>query len=781
MKKQLLILSLLLILSKSILGNGVAIVDQISGVYFKLIDSRVQVKVNNQVAIIKALQTFRNTVGDQKKPQYAFPLPEQASATNLRWFFNGEWFEAYIAPGGNGSPGGGGGEVPHPDLTQYLGSTPVKFSIPHFIQPDSLLVVELTYVQLLPYSFGNVDFEYPNDYQLIQSSAIVLQELNFDLLSERTIDSVKSINHPSALISNFSDSANVFFRITEAPADKDYHVQYQLSLDELGLNSFSTFISDSASIADSIAGGYFLFIVEPQTDTNNVIDKVFTLIFDRSGSMGWENKIIQAKNAANYIVNNLNEGDYFNIVDFSYTAESFRPNHVPSSPINRQAALSYIASLQADGGTNIGDAFSVAVPQFSVTTDSTANIIIFLTDGQPTVGITSLDPLLQHIQQAVTLNESRISIFCFGIGTDVNAQLLGLISAQNHGLAEFLGNDEIEARISNFYRKIKNPVLLDPQISVTPNILFDLYPDPLPNLYIGQQMIIAGRYTQPQPTSITFSGSAFNQPVQFSYDFDLADTTNQDFQFLTKVWAKKKIENLTALYYTYNPSSLEAEQLKMEIIWLSVHYGVLSQFTIFTTNVPVELVHLTATVVGSSVQLTWQTATELNNHGFIIERKLGKEGSWNSIGFVKGNGTTTSINDYSFIDDLSSLNFKGTVYYRLRQLDFDGSFEYSMIIEVEINTTLNHYELKQNFPNPFNPSTKINYAIPVDSRVILEIFNSIGEKVAVLHDGNQPAGQYQLEWRANKFPSGIYICRIKAFSTLGNEKFMNSMKMILLK
>ncbi|MBK6773501.1 MAG: VWA domain-containing protein [Ignavibacteria bacterium] len=178
------------------------------------------------------------------------------------------------------------------------------------------------------------------------------------------------------------------------------------------------------------------------------------MILDRSGSMSGT-KIVQAKNAAAYIVNNLNPGDKFNIVDFETNVYSFRNRHVPYSVQTRDSALTYIQNISASGSTNISGAYSTAVPHFNAANDSTANIIIFLTDGLPTVGITQTTQLLAHVRNLILTTETKIFLYSFGIGTDVDQQLLTLMSSQNNGFAEFLLNDQVEERITNFYRRIK--------------------------------------------------------------------------------------------------------------------------------------------------------------------------------------------------------------------------------------------------------------------------------------------------------------------------------------
>ena len=193
-------------------------------------------------------------------------------------------------------------------------------------------------------------------------------------------------------------------------------------------------------------------------------------------------------------------------------------------------------------------------------------------------------------------------------------------------------------------------------------------------------------------------------------------------------------------------------------------------------EIPVELTSFTAERKDKYITITWSTATETNNMGFEVERKTSDK--WENISFVSGKGTTTEISKYYFQDEISSLN-SNKVSYRLKQMDFDGAFTLSDIIEVDL--TPSQYELSQNYPNPFNPETKINYALPFKSEVQISIYNSLGEKLAVLENASKDAGYYELVWNASDLASGLYLYIITAKSLENNNEFRNVKKMLLIK
>ncbi len=191
--------------------------------------------------------------------------------------------------------------------------------------------------------------------------------------------------------------------------------------------------------------------------------------------------------------------------------------------------------------------------------------------------------------------------------------------------------------------------------------------------------------------------------------------------------------------------------------------------------VPVELISFGAAAVESSINLTWETATEKNNYGFDIERSQDKK-VFEKIGFVGGNGSTTRKHTYSFSDENAP---SGRSYYRLKQLDYDGSSTYSNIIEAD-KAVPAEFRLSQNYPNPFNPSTTIKYQLPVKEKVTLVIYSALGEKIATLIDEIKDAGYYNTVWNGRnnnntKVASGVYVYRLQA------GKFVDTKKMMLVK
>jgi hypothetical protein len=243
----------------------------------------------------------------------------------------------------------------------------------------------------------------------------------------------------------------------------------------------------------------------------------------------------------------------------------------------------------------------------------------------------------------------------------------------------------------------------------------------------------------------------------------------------TSVWERLGVDERNS-HETVDITTLVAGQTNVQFRLISIQPGwdwwwTLDNFAIYGMYiVPVELTSFAAVIVDDNVQLNWTTATEINNQGFEIQRREGNE-EYSKVGFVPGHGTTTDVQTYSYVDSKVA---SGNYNYRLKQIDFNGTFEYSDEVAVEVTSPL-EYTLEQNYPNPFNPSTVIKYSIPEGGFVTLDVYNLLGEKVASLVNGVQEAGRYEINFDASNLASGIYVYSIKSGS------FTSVKKMLLMK
>jgi hypothetical protein len=247
----------------------------------------------------------------------------------------------------------------------------------------------------------------------------------------------------------------------------------------------------------------------------------------------------------------------------------------------------------------------------------------------------------------------------------------------------------------------------------------------------------------------------------------------------TSLRDKHESNDGTEIYYEkdYGACYVEAQASNLFIKFYN-ESGVLRHIYQVDSAVPlpVELVFFAGIINNNYIELEWRTETEVNNYGFEIERARSfdtpLENEWIKIGFVEGNGNSNSPIDYSFTDN--NLGIASKYYYRLKQIDIDGSFEYSDIVTID-RYALNNFDLSQNYPNPFNPSTKITYSVPELSIVTIKVFDILGNEIETLVREERQAGTYEFTWNSGNLPGGIYFYRLQT------GYFVQTRKMTLLK
>lgn len=376
---------------------------------------------------------------------------------------------------------------------------------------------------------------------------------------------------------------------------------------------------------DRIGGGYFLLLagVPPGSRPSNgrAIPREVTLVIDRSGSMNGE-KIEQARAASLQVVEGLSDGEAFNIIDYSDTIAKFAEKPVIKTPETTRQARRYIQQLRSEGSTNIHDALVEALRQ--PPTPDTLPLMIFLTDGQPTSGETRETEIRKAV---IATNKHKRRIFSFGVGFDVNAPLLTSIASSTRATTTFvLPHENVEARVSEVFRRLSGPVLADPQLAtldpagkVTTRAVRELLPAQLNDVFDGDQIVLLGQYQGDEPLHFRISGNYLGAPRVFDLKFDLKNATTRN-AFVPRLWASRKIARLieivsdagadsattarlvrgpTAMSSTAMalnasgrgtlPSSggvLSVEDPKLkelvdEIVRLSTEYGVLTEYTAF--------------------------------------------------------------------------------------------------------------------------------------------------------------------------------------------------------
>lgn len=373
---------------------------------------------------------------------------------------------------------------------------------------------------------------------------------------------------------------------------------------------------------ERIGGGYFLLLAGVPSSARGVEDKAIkrevTLVIDRSGSMKGE-KIEQARAAALQVVEGLNNGEAFNIIDYSDSIGKFAERPVVKTVDTLRQARSYISRLRSDGGTNIHDALLEALRQSP--TPQMLPLTLFLTDGLPTVGETRETAIRSAVLAA---NKHKRRIFSFGVGFDVNAPLLTSIANATRATATFVfPNENVEAKVAQVFNRLSGPVLAEPQMttldpggSITTRAVRELLPAQLNDVFDGDQIVLLGQYQGDEPLHFRIIGNYLGAPRTFDLKFDLSKATARN-AFVPRLWASRKIAHLveviseagadsahvtsSALISSARPLSASAhvssvalsspavpapldpklKELVDEIVRLSTEYGILTEYTAF--------------------------------------------------------------------------------------------------------------------------------------------------------------------------------------------------------
>lgn len=324
------------------------------------------------------------------------------------------------------------------------------------------------------------------------------------------------------------------------------------------------------------ADGFFMLWLAPLLRPEAVVEKDVLVVLDTSGSMSGR-KIDQAKAAVRFVLGHLNLGDRFNVIPFSSSVDRYAPSLRPAS--ESTAALRFVDSLQAEGGTNINDALLSALSQTDATRPTT---VLFLTDGLPTNGVTDRGRILDNVHSAAPAN-SRI--FAFGLGDDVDTTLLDSLASQNRGDAAYVPPaGDVEEKVSTLYARISSPQLTSLRLDFGDALVTDLYPQPLPDLFGGQTIFVFGRYRTPGPLTMTLSGDSRDGRQRFSFDSLSLTTDDRAASYLPYLWASRKVGTLLREIRLRGPA--QSKELIDEVVTLSTRYGIITPYTSFLVQEP---------------------------------------------------------------------------------------------------------------------------------------------------------------------------------------------------
>jgi Ca-activated chloride channel family protein len=524
-------------------------------------------EVVDGVAVVKVDQTFHNSYPHQIEGTYMFPLVQDASVSGFSMFVDGREVKGEVLDRDDARRIYQDivSKMRDPALLEYVGSRLYKARI-FPIPPNGDVRVKLQYTQTLDIDAGLASLVLPlkadaRTPEPAKSTGVVVK-----IHSQPPIKSVFSPSHPVSVHRESDHEASVSYETSDTRSDEDFVVHYMLSNEDFGL-AWLTYREGSEN-------GYFMARIAPKTkiDSDKVLAKDIAFVFDTSGSMSGE-KIKQARKALKFCLSHLNDDDRFNIVPFSHEARPFKEGLVAASSENVDEALRVVEKLEASGGTNINDALLEAL-KASPEDGGRPYMIAFMTDGQPTIGETEPKRILNHVKDA---NASLVRLFVFGVGDDVNTQLLDRLAEENHGTRQYVRpGEDLEIKVSNFYRKVADPVLSDLEIEWGRLTVRDVFPPRLPDLFSGGELVVVGRYEGSGSCAIELTGRRGETRERYVYE-RTAPERETKHDFLPRLWAIRKIGYLLDEIRLHG----ENEELKDEVVRLAKRFGIVTPYTAY--------------------------------------------------------------------------------------------------------------------------------------------------------------------------------------------------------
>jgi Ca-activated chloride channel family protein len=530
---------------------------------------RVRVTIEDQVAITHVDQVFRNDNDWVVEGTYIFPLPKDAAVDQFTLWIDGEPVEGKILSREEARRIYE--EIVYslrdPALLEYMDQGAVQASV-FPIEPGDTRRIELEYTQILPADSGLIQFKYPLNTE--KFSALPLEEVSIvvEIDSNAPLKAIYSPTHSVAIDRQGDSRATVSYEASHVLPDKDFDLYYSVAEDAIGLNLLS--------YRDPEGGdGFFLLMASPgfESDPDAAIPKDVLLILDQSGSMEGD-KFRQAQDALKYVLDHLNPNDRFNIIAFSTGSQSYASGLRSSEEASE--AMRWVDSLSARGSTDINRALLEGVQQLS---RERTSVMIFLTDGIPTEGVVNTEMLLDNIQEAAP---SNLRLFAFGVGFDVDTFLLDSLAENHHGATTYVSPGQaIDEIVSGFYAKVNSPILTDIELDFGDVVVYDMYPDPLPDLFSGSQLILVGRYRDAAFSPIRLTGRVQGNTQSFEYD-DVRFRQSGGDEFLPRLWATRKIGSLLREIRLHGPE----QELVDQIVKLSIRYGIVTPYTSYLVTEP---------------------------------------------------------------------------------------------------------------------------------------------------------------------------------------------------
>ncbi len=603
----------------------------------------VDVAIQDQLCTTKVDQVFHNDQSVDLEGMYMFPMPEGSAITNFAMFDGEKKIEGKIL---------GKDEARNlyesivrqrkdPAILEYIDRNTFRARV-YPIPANGDKRIQLSYAELIKKTGNVCHYTYPLSTERFSAEPLSQCKVTITIKSSKPIANIYSPTHQLDIDRVSDREARVTWSAKDTKPDTDMELYYSVSDDDLGV--------DVISYKQPGEDGYFMLLASPHREVTKTAEAAKNVVFvlDRTGSMMGD-KIDQAKQAISFCINSLKQQDSFNVITFNEKPAPLFDVPQKATSENRKKALKEIESLDANGGTNINEVLITAKQQFDKL-GSENNYVVFITDGQPTVGDTS------EINILTNAKNSSARMFVFGVGYDVNTHLLDKLSEQNRGSSDYIRPSEnLETKIGSFFAKVTTPVLTDITLEVQGSKTLDRFPDKdLPDVFTGSQLVILGRYQGSGNAKFILKGKAGGKTKSYVVNANL-DESSSTQPYIAQIWAQRKIG------YLLNEIRLHSsKELVDEVIRLSKLYGIPTEYTSFLADERKSEADLKNDI--SKVQLRSQQASGVKSGTYGVAQSTNSNYSLNSTQTLGGAANALSVNGQTQLGEIAANGRIGGTY-----------------------------------------------------------------------------------------------------------------------
>ena len=523
---------------------------------------KVDATIDGRVASVTVEQVFRNHSGRQLEGTYLFPLPEGASVSQWSMTMFGKMVRGEIMEAKKAR------QIYQdivsrrrdPGLLEYMGRGLFRARV-FPIEPNKTTTIRLTFQQVLPEDAGTMEFRYPLATEKMNANPVKSAVVNINVQSDVPLTAIYSPSHNIDVKKDGDKKAIVSYERGNRRQARDLVVYFTKSRDAVGFSMQST--------KGVGTDGTFMAVLAPKTDVavGDLVPKDVVYVLDTSGSMAGK-KMDQAQKALAYGVSLLRPEDRFNVLTFSVEARPWVDGLQPANKETKDAATQWIRERRAAGGTNIDDALSKAL---AFRSGDRLFMVVFITDGRPTVGEVKTEALVKKVKSQ---NTSNTRVFTFGVGHDLDVALLDKIAEATRAARDYVQpNEDIEIVTGRFFRKVEQPVLTDVRIAFGGDTR-DVYPKVMPDFFAGSQLTVFGRYTKPGTRTVRVRGRIGKREITYEYQTELQSDGKRG-KYLPRLWAHRKVA------YMLDEIRLNGENKELvdEIIRLAKKHAIVTPYT----------------------------------------------------------------------------------------------------------------------------------------------------------------------------------------------------------